>query len=289
MAGITSADPLSQEPLIALLGKVYPHEWYPAFEKCQIDIPEFFGPYRDGHPFPLSKASEQIMTILWQIQNRPEWQGFRDQIATTVSRMNNVKTMICLGLGTFCGTTGLLNPWIVQYAAFVYMWEIVNRKWQNECREKSIDPPTSVERIFQDPAIDKRTIYLLQKIPRDTDPGTNVVVEHPEALEKIDADRNTFVYAPHLPCRLSVTILSKQPQVYVGNCSTGPGGWSAAMIEEYMEECKFEGIATTGQTVNALWTRIQAARQAYDEVALNNEGPIYKEPLARISIFQRGV
>jgi hypothetical protein len=169
------------------------------------------------------------------------------------------------------------------------MWEIVNRKWQVECREKGIDPPTSVERIFQDPAIDKRTIYLLQKIPRDTDPGTNVVVEHPEALDKIDADNNTFVYAPHLPCRLSVTVLSKKPQIYVGNRSTGPGGWSTAMIEEYMEECKFGGIATTGQTVNALWTRIQAARQAYDEVALNNDGPMYKEPLARISIFQRRV
>jgi hypothetical protein len=76
MANITSAASFSQQPLIALMGRVYPHEWYPAYERCETDMPEFFGPYRDGHPYPLSRASEQIMTILWQIQNRPEWRDF---------------------------------------------------------------------------------------------------------------------------------------------------------------------------------------------------------------------
>jgi hypothetical protein len=99
---------------------------------------------------------------------------------------------------------------------FVYMWEMVNQKWQEECNARGIANPTPVQRIFQDPDFDKRTQYLLQKIARTTDPGINVVVEHPEALNMIVRGVNTFVYAPHLLCRLNVSVLPRNEPVSIG-------------------------------------------------------------------------
>lgn len=289
MTEATLAPSLSQGPLAALTGKsLYPHEWYAALQKCQTVMPEFFGRYLERHPRPLFEASEDIVTILWQIQRFDKWQGFRDQIAKTVSKMNDVSTMICLGLGRYCGTVEPTNAWVVQYAVFVYIWEKVNKKWQDECRARR-EPPTLVKRIFQDLEIDKRTVYLLQKVARDTDTGTNVVVEHPEALKQIEDDKNILVYAPHLPSRLSIAVLDQRPQVYIGNSSSGHGGWSTAMIEEYMEECKFDGINTTGQKVTDLSAKTRVIRHIYGEEALNDVGPVDKSHLAGISIFQRPV
>jgi hypothetical protein len=289
MTGVTLAPSLSKGPLAALMGKsVYPHEWYAALQKCQTNMPEFFGRYLEGHPRPLFEASEDIMTILWQIQHFDAWQEFRDQIAKTVSKMDKVSTMICLGLGKYCGTVEPTNAWVVQYAVFVYIWEKVNKKWQDDCKARH-EPVTFVKRIFQDPEIDKRTIYLLQKIARDTDIGTNVVVEHPEALRQIEDYKNILVYAPHVPSRLSIAVLDQRPQVYIGNSSSGHGGWSTGMIEEYMEECKFDGIDTTGPKVTDLLDKTRVARHVYGEEALNNVGPVDKSHLAGISIFQRHV
>ncbi|KAI4765601.1 hypothetical protein E4T52_09301 [Aureobasidium sp. EXF-3400] len=262
--------------------------WNQVYEKCQADMPEFFETYFLGHPLPLSAASQDIETLLWQIKNQDRWQNFRDQIDDLVGKLHDIKTMVCLGLGQYVGphsTTG--NCWIVQYTVFVYMWEKVNEKRQTELTDSDDPNPTPVERIFQDPAIDKRTKYLLQRIPRNTDPGFNNVVEVPEAFYMLEADQNTFVYAPHLPSRLNLSVLSRRPQVFVGNGERAVGGWRTAMMEEYMEECKFEGTTAIGQNVDNLWARICAARQTYREEKMNNEGPMDPTHFSGTSIFLR--
>ena len=99
--------------------------------------------------------------------------------------------------------------------------------------------------------------------PRTTDPGYNKVVEVPEAFFMLEADENTFVCAPHLPSRLNLAVLSRRPQVFVGNGERAVGGWKTAMMEEYMEECKFEGTTAIGQRVKDLCARACAVRQTY--------------------------
>jgi hypothetical protein len=264
--------------------------WNQAYEKCQGDMPEFFGTYNHGHPLPLWAASWDIEVLLGEIHTEPRWRNFRDQIEDLVGRLENVRTMVCLSLGRYVGPPNTTrNRWMVQYAVFVYMWERVNQKWQDECKENGIENPTPVQRIFQDPDFDKRTEYLLQKIARATDPGTNVVVEHLEAFQMIEADSNTFVYAPHLLCRLNVSVLSRRPKVFVGNGSRAAGGFTSAMMEEYMEECKFEGTTAIGQKVDDLWARICAAKQTYGERKMNNEGPADESHLNGTSIYLRPV
>ena len=263
--------------------------WNEVYDRCLDSMPEFFGVYLFNHPQPLNYASHDIETLLDEIKNDARWQNFRDQIEKLVEKLHDIKTMVCLGLGRYVGPESTTrNVWIIQYAVFVYMWEKVNQKWQTECTDRG-DPVTSVERIFQDPAIDKRTQYLLQKIPRVTDPGFNNVVEVPEAFFMLEADENTFVYAPHLPSRLNLSVLSRRPQVFVGNGERAVGGWRTAMMEEYMEECKYEGTNAIGQRVNDLWARVCAARQTYDEEKMNNDGPKDKTHFSGTSIFVRRV
>jgi len=241
--------------------------WAAADQACRRQMPEFFDPYHPNnptHPYRLFEASECIRHSLWRIEHLYEWAAFRDQMRRMVNRMDGVSTMVCLGLGPYQEPARFENMWIVQYAVFAYMWRVINQKWQNECRQRG-DPPTLVRKFFQDPDFDTGTKYLLEKIPRANDPGQNVVVEHPEALNVISADPNTFVFAPHLPSRLSISVLSCRPKVYIGNSQRGAGGWDIAMVEEYMQECRFEGTTTVGQRVNNLWTEIQAARTNYDQ------------------------
>ncbi|KAI4844189.1 hypothetical protein E4T44_06339 [Aureobasidium sp. EXF-8845] len=256
--------------------------WNQAYAKCQGDMPEFFETYFYDHPMPLNTASGDIQELLEDIHVEARWKGFRDQIDNLVGRMENVRTMICLGLGRYVGPPSTRNCWIVQYAVFVYIWEVVNRKWQDECKEQGIENLTPVQRIFQDPDFDKRTQYLLQRIPRPADPGANVVVEHPEAFQMLEADNNILVYAPHLLSRLNA------PQVFIGNGSrASAGGFTTAMMEEYMEECKYEGTIAIGQKVDDLWARICAVKKTYREAKMNNEGPVDTSHLDGTSIYLR--
>lgn len=265
--------------------------WDAAEKACQKLMPEFFDPYHPAdpnHPYLLYEASKCINDLIWQIEHLYEWATFRDQIRRMVNRMEGIRTMVCLGLGQYVGPVWYENVWIVQYAVFAYMWKTINQKWQNECAQSGINSPTLVQRFFQDPVIDKRTQYLLERIPRANDPGQNIVVEHPDAVNIILADPNsTFVFAPHLPCRLSVSVLSCRPRVYIGNSRRGPGGWAAAMVEEYMEECKYTGIFTVGQGVNDLWTRTQAARATYNESLFIVQAVWARQFFGGLSIYER--
>ncbi|KAH0288489.1 hypothetical protein M436DRAFT_78619 [Aureobasidium namibiae CBS 147.97] len=293
--GPSGLEPARRIPNIRTLRAFVGGEWLDGFAWNQIyykvekNMSEFFGVYLFGHPQPLNYASQDVETLLDQIKNDAGWQNFRDQIDNLVARLHDIKTMVCLGLGQYVGPPSTTrNVWIVQYAVFVYMWEKLNQKWQTECTDRG-DPVTSVARIFQDPAIDKRTKYLLQKIPRTTDPGYNNVVEVPEAFFMLEADENTFVYAPHLPSRLNLAVLSRRPQVFVGNGERAVGGWKTAIMEEYMEECKFEGVNVIGQGVRDLWARVCAARQTYLEAPMNNDGPTDPTHFNGTSIFLRRI
>jgi hypothetical protein len=291
MAGMPAPAPIPRGPIMARMAVTQLDDvlWNEADQKCRRDMPEFFEPYHRSnptHPNRLYEASECIRQFIWRIESHFEWANFRDQIRRMVDRMNGVKTMVCLGLGQYVGPVWFENVWIVQYAVFAYMWKVINRKWQNECAQRG-DPPTLVQRFFQDPVIDKRTRYLLERIPRNNDPGQNIVVENLGALDIILADTNTFVFAPHLPCRSSVSILSCRPKVYIGNSRKGPGGWTAAMVEEYMEECKFEGLTVVGQRVNDLWTRIRVADANYNESLLVVQANGAGQSLGDLSIYER--
>ena len=267
-----------------------PTIWTQAIEKYEEDMFEFFLEYRNGHPSKLDKASEGIVKLLDEIRQNPEWETFRDQIQETVRSMNNVNTMICLGLGRYLGSISGGNKWVSQYAVFVYLWELVDRKWQAECRAQGNNHPTPVARIFQDPNFDLRTEYLFSKIARRNDPGTNTVVEHPVAIDMIRENTNAFVYAPHLPCRMNPHILSYKPQVFIGNSSQGHAGWDQALVEEYIVESKFDNIiGRVGPKVEDLWAKIQLSKSTYNETRLIFEDNVSKPLLGRLSIFQRPV
>lgn len=292
MAGVPPP-PIPRGPIMAKLGVTHLDDalWAQAEKACRRWMPEFFNPYHStnpDHPFLLYEASQCINVLIWQIEHLYEWAAFRDQIRRMVNRMEGVRTMVCLGLGQYVGPIWYENIWLVQYAVFAYMWRVVNQKWQNECAQRGINPPTLVQKFFQDPVIDKRTQYLLERIPRTNDPGQNIVVQHPDAVNIILANPDTtFVFAPHLPCRLSVSILSCRPKVYIGNSRRGHGGWTAAMVEEYMEECKFTGIYAVGQGVNALWTKTQAAAASYNESLLIVQAAGARNFFGDLSIYER--
>jgi hypothetical protein len=289
MAGLNPVVPIPRGPIMAKMNvtQLDDTEWEEAVKKCQRFMPMFFEPYRHNHPASLYAASECVEMLLLQIETTYEWRNFRDQMQRMVARMNGVKTMVCLGLGQYVGPVHPGNMWIAQYAVFAYMWRLINRKWQNECRQRGINPPTSVQRFFQDPAIDTGTRHLLEKIARNTDPEANLVVEHPAALDIIKTDKNTFVFAPHLPCRLNLTFLACRPQLFIGNSKIGHGGWISAMVEEYMEECHFEGITTIGQRVNDLWNKIQVAEASYSKSLLIVQAPVARPWFGGTSIYVR--
>lgn len=289
---VVDPTPVPQAPIAARLGvnQLDPDEWKEATEKYESDMFEFFLEYRNGHPYKLDKASEEVVKLLDKIRQNPEWQTFRYQIQETVRSMKNVDTMICLGLGKYLGSKGPGNKWVEQYTAFVYMWEQVDRKWQDECRAQGNNHPTPVARIFQDPDFDLRTEYLFCKIARRNDPGTNVIVEHPIAIDMIRRNRNTFVYAPHLPCRMDPLILSYMPQVFVGNSSQGRAGWDQAVLEEYIVESKFDNIVgRVGPKAEDMLAKIQLAKSTYGETRLIFEDEVAAPHFGRLSIFQRPV
>jgi hypothetical protein len=291
MGDITPAVPIPQGPIMVKMGvnELNPGEWGAANDKCGLDMFEFFGDYRNGHPYALDVVSEKVESLLEDIRNVSEWQIFRDQIARTVRNMTGIKTMICLALGRYVGQQPPGNTWIIQYAVFVYMWELVNQKWQDECKARGIANPAPVERIFQDPDFDLRTVYLLQKIHRTTDPAPNIIVEHPEALNMIAGNVNTFVYAPHLPCRMNPSTLAYRPQVFIGNCSEGRAGWTQAMLEQYLEECKFGGFIGIGPKVDDMWNKIRIARTTYRETKLKFQDEVAAFRMGTLSIFQRPI
>ncbi|KAI5203559.1 hypothetical protein E4T38_05147 [Aureobasidium subglaciale] len=286
-APIVSKGPLEQK----LNRTIDDFNWDQSKQKVGLDMSDFFEPpYINGHPARLFYASQRVMTILWQINNSPEWKRFRGQLQYAVDTMDGINTMICLGLDQFSGGLGdagtSTNAWVTQYAVFVYIWKAIDDKWRIECTRAGREH-TPVKRIFQDPAFDTRTKYLLQKIPRDTDTGTNTVVDHPEVQEMLKKDKKAFVYAPHLPSRLNPQILSLRPDYFMGNSSKGSGGWDAAMMETYIEESLVNHDTNIGPEVNEIGSKIRLAGWAYQETMLDTTELSYPQHLASMSIFRR--
>jgi hypothetical protein len=242
--------------------------WDDALEQVQE---EFFGIYVNGQPQNLFYASQLVETVLAQVNKFPEWRAFRDWFQIVTERSAGIQNMICLGLGVFFPSPRIDNTYIVQYAVFVYMWQVMNEKRRKECKEQKI-AFSPVKRYFQDPAFDLRTKYLLQRIPRNTDPEDNIVLEHPEAMKMIDS--HAFVYAMHLPARSSVHVLSLGAQIYIGNSSSKlVGSWTRAMMETFIEESLFtntlDPTADFGPEMHKLLAKVEVCERMYDEKQLS--------------------
>ncbi|KAG9851058.1 hypothetical protein KCU98_g2629, partial [Aureobasidium melanogenum] len=239
------------------------------------------------HAETLLSVSKDIEGTLQEIREEPEWQEFRDQIQTVVNQTTNVQTMICLGLGNWVPRESFhrVNCFVVQYAVFVFMCEKVDERWKNECssRGTKYEP---VKRHFQDPAFDEQTKYLLQDVPRPSDPSTNNIIVNPAASKMIENNKNTFVFAPHLNCNIWPEILFLHPQVFIGNSPKGFAGQDMALMETYIQECEITNSDDVGPQSKALLASFRATDTEYHQSDLE-QGPVDPDHLANLTIYQR--
>ncbi|KAI4716011.1 hypothetical protein E4T48_07810 [Aureobasidium sp. EXF-10727] len=253
--------------------------WVGELSKLKLAMPEFFTEYENGHPRSLAIESEVIEQTLQDIRgdwDPDRWQVLRDQIKLVVERMSNVKTMFCLGLGRYTGMPSPKdeNPWVVQYALFVYIWEEVNKKRRIECEKRKIQFEP-VKRYFK-----------IQILIDEQHQSPNIVLADGGALQMIKNDTDTLVFGPHLPATLWPQILALGPQVLISNSYKADGGRNAAAMATYMEETKITNSSGIGPEVKALMKRLSELSPKYHQTTLDT-GPVYEGILKGLTIYER--